>query len=681
MKPVENFEIGRYRVFAELGRGGMGRVLLAGGPDGRLVALKLVHEQFAEDDGFRVRFRREVDASRAVSGAYTAAVVDADPDAPTPWLASVFVPGPSLHDAIAALGALPEESVLRLAAGLAAALIQIHRAELVHRDLKPSNVLLAEDGPRVIDFGIVRALNGSAELTRAGWLIGSPAFMSPEQADGQPVTPASDVFSLASVVIAACTGTSPFTHETTRQTLNAIVVEPPKLTGVPARIRRLVEPCLAKAPADRPTPEQLLESIGPIAPVARAWPDAVHRLITDRQAALAGLLDPGATRVITRDGPPPTRVVERGPTRRRLWPVVAALVVVAGLLGWVLWPDLPDTSVSPPSSSSAADAPPLPEAGVLIGNTPVLDVAFSSDGRTVAALHADYTVQVWAVAGGQRIGQILGPIGAAGTKDAEQAHALAFTPDGRTLRTAREKDAESVVESWDVHSGNRVGEPLVIGSGESYPLGDQVFSPDASRVAAYSSYNSDVELWDVAGRQRSAHLDVSDGVVAGAVFRPDGELLATQGGSGRDFYGVALWDAAGHQLGTPITLPGAEGTQGLETFAFSADGKTLLTAEYVDNHGYVRFWDVANRNQVRDPLKLPGVQSVDRLTLSADGRTLLLSATAGDIGWANLYDVDSGRQLAPTISKVNSARLSPDGKLVATAGQDNTVRLLALPTP
>lgn len=163
-------EVGRYRVLAELGRGGMGRVLLGYGPDGRLVALKLVHEQFAEDDGFRARFRREVEASRAVSGAYTAAVVDADPDAPTPWLASVFVPGPSLHDAVQTAGALPEEPVLRLAAGLATALIQIHRAELVHRDLKPSNVLLADDGPRVIDFGLVRAVNGgrSGDLTRAG---------------------------------------------------------------------------------------------------------------------------------------------------------------------------------------------------------------------------------------------------------------------------------------------------------------------------------------------------------------------------------------------------------------------------------------------------------------------------------------------------------------------------------
>lgn len=245
-------QIGQYRLLAELGRGGMGRVLLGSGPDGRLVAVKLVHEHFAEDDGFRARFRREVDASRAVSGAYTAAVVHANPDASTPWLASVFVPGPSLHDTIHTVGALPEESVLRLTAGLATALVHIHRAHLVHRDLKPSNVLLAEDGPRVIDFGIARALtaNQSGGLTGTNWLIGSPAFMSPEQAQGESVTSASDVFSLGCVVVAAWKGASPFADTATLQTLNNVVRSDPDLAAVPPRSR----PSPGRAwPRTRPT--------------------------------------------------------------------------------------------------------------------------------------------------------------------------------------------------------------------------------------------------------------------------------------------------------------------------------------------------------------------------------------------------------------------------------------------
>jgi serine/threonine protein kinase len=153
------------------------------------------------DAGFRARFRREVDASRAVSGAYTASVVDADPEAEVPWLASVFVPGPSLRQTLDSAGPLPEEAVLRLAAGLAGALADIHRAGLVHRDVKPSNVLLAADGPRVIDFGIARAADGEGgrgELTRSGWLVGSPGFVSPEQAEGRELAAASDVFSLGS---------------------------------------------------------------------------------------------------------------------------------------------------------------------------------------------------------------------------------------------------------------------------------------------------------------------------------------------------------------------------------------------------------------------------------------------------------------------------------------------------
>jgi serine/threonine protein kinase len=187
----------------------MGRVLLGAGPDGRLVAVKQVHDRYAADDGFRARFRREVGASRRVSGAYTAAVMDADVEAVTPWLASVFVVGPSLGAAVEAAGALPADAVHRLAVGLATALVEIHRTGLIHRDLKPENVLLAEDGVRVIDFGIARAAEEEAELTHTGGVIGSPAYMSPEQAEGRMLTPASDVFSLGSVLALALTGRSP----------------------------------------------------------------------------------------------------------------------------------------------------------------------------------------------------------------------------------------------------------------------------------------------------------------------------------------------------------------------------------------------------------------------------------------------------------------------------------------
>ncbi|WP_031146110.1 serine/threonine-protein kinase [Streptomyces erythrochromogenes] len=286
--------VGPFEVVGVLGQGGMGRVLLAAGPDGRLVAVKQVLAHFADDEAFRARFRREVTASRKVSGAYTAAVIDADPDAPTPWLASVFVAGPSLGAVVKVGGVLPEDVVRRLAAGLTSALAEIHRAGLVHRDLKPDNVLLAEDGVRVIDLGIARATEGEAEgdtgLTRTGFVVGSPAYMSPEQAEGHPLTPASDVFSLGSVLVMALTGRSPFAGTSTLKTLYDVAHGEPDLDGVPAGLRDLVARCLAKDPEARPTPAELHELIGPVAPAGRQWPSAVYGMLAAQRARIDGLL-------------------------------------------------------------------------------------------------------------------------------------------------------------------------------------------------------------------------------------------------------------------------------------------------------------------------------------------------------------------------------------------------------
>ncbi|MFG2875956.1 protein kinase [Streptomyces sp. NPDC048337] len=287
--------VGPFDVLGVLGQGGMGRVLLAAGPDGRLVAVKQVLAHYADDEGFRARFRREVTASRKVSGAYTAAVIDADADAATPWLASVFVAGPSLGAVVEAVGVLPEDVVRRLAAGLASALTEIHRAGLVHRDLKPDNVLLAEDGVRVIDLGIARVTEAEAEgdtgLTRTGWVVGSPAYMSPEQAEGKPLTAASDVFSLGSVLVMAMTGRSPFVGSSALRTLFDVVHAEPDLSGVPAGLREVVAGCLAKDPADRPTPSRLRELIGPVAPAGRQWPAAVYGMLAEQRAGIDRLLD------------------------------------------------------------------------------------------------------------------------------------------------------------------------------------------------------------------------------------------------------------------------------------------------------------------------------------------------------------------------------------------------------
>src|SRR6201999_1681645 len=235
LKTGDPASVGPYRLLGRLGAGGMGQVYLAKSPGGRLVAIKLIRPEVAEERGFRSRFASEISAARNVSGIYTAAVVDADTDAELPWMATVYVPGPSLTDAVEDNGPLPVKTVLALAAGLAEALQAIHRAGLVHRDMKPSNVLLAADGPRVIDFGISRALERSM-MTTTGMVLGSPGFMSPEQAMGEQVGKPSDVFSLGTILAYAATGGGPFGVGPTPALLYRVVNEPADLDGVPERL-------------------------------------------------------------------------------------------------------------------------------------------------------------------------------------------------------------------------------------------------------------------------------------------------------------------------------------------------------------------------------------------------------------------------------------------------------------
>ncbi|WP_206305981.1 serine/threonine-protein kinase [Streptomyces sp. RFCAC02] len=269
-------------------------MVLATGADGELVAIKMVHAHLARDDDFRRRFRREAAATRTVAGDRVASVVHADPDAEAPWLASEFVHGPALREVVDDIGPLPQDAVVRLAAGLAAALRDIHGAGLVHRDLSPSNVLLAEDGPKVIDFGIVRAADGASRsrhtsLTGVGSLIGAPGFMSPEQASGQPVTPATDVFSLGTTLLVACTGTNPFEGPGVPQSLYNVVHTEPDLAPLPDPLRRIIEPCQGPRAAPHSGP-----AAGTHRPGGRNAPVLARR-------------DRPADRAAPRAGPPPRR--------------------------------------------------------------------------------------------------------------------------------------------------------------------------------------------------------------------------------------------------------------------------------------------------------------------------------------------------------------------------------------
>jgi outer membrane protein assembly factor BamB len=285
--------VGEFRLLARLGAGGMGQVFLASSLAGRVVAVKVIHAEHCRDPEFVRRFRGEVEAAQRVSGWYTAPVVAAGVDDTPPWLATAFVPGPPLDDIVSRHGPLPVAAVWRLAAGLAEALRAIHGTGLVHRDLKPANVLLAPDGPRVIDFGISRAV-ADTRLTASGAIIGTPSYMSPEQVEGAMAGPASDIFSLGSVLAYAATGTGPFNGApgmSAAAVMYRVVHGAANLEGVPAELRGLIEACLAKDPAQRPDLARVAsgstaaaERLG-LSPAA-FWPPEVAGVIQAQQSAL-----------------------------------------------------------------------------------------------------------------------------------------------------------------------------------------------------------------------------------------------------------------------------------------------------------------------------------------------------------------------------------------------------------
>ncbi|MFD9598712.1 serine/threonine-protein kinase [Kitasatospora sp. NPDC059973] len=289
LHPDDPREVGGYRLFARLGAGGMGRVYLSYTPGGRPVALKVVRPEFAEDGEFRRRFAQEVSNAQRIHGLYTAQVIDSGGlDSDAPWLVTAYVPGPSLQQVVRENGALPVRTVLLLMGGIAEALQAIHSVEVVHRDLKPANVLVAGDGPRVIDFGIARAADATA-LTGTGYRIGSPAFMSPEQAQGRPVTPATDVFALGALAAYVAGGTAPFGDGPDTAVLYRVVHEQADLDAVPADLRELIMRCLAKSPEDRPKPAEIIEiarnhpSVGGQLRFADDWlPRQVNTEITRR---------------------------------------------------------------------------------------------------------------------------------------------------------------------------------------------------------------------------------------------------------------------------------------------------------------------------------------------------------------------------------------------------------------
>ncbi|MFG2650817.1 PQQ-binding-like beta-propeller repeat protein [Streptomyces sp. NPDC048436] len=333
--------IGPYEVFQLLGEGGMGRVFLARSPGSRLVALKVIRPEYAEAPNFRGRFRREAESARRVSGFFTPPVLDADADAPQPWLATAYVPAPSLHDVVRGFGVLPEAGLRALGAGLAEALPAIHDAGIVHRDLKPGNVLITEDGPRVIDFGISSAVDAT-QVTRTDAVMGTPGFMAPEQiVSSREAGPPADIFSLGCVLVFAATGRGPFGTGGTAEILYRAVHHAPRLDGTPPELWPLVSACLDKDPARRPPAAEVLAALGDTDPAALLTP-GLREDLARRQAHAALLVSAPPVPMASLSPPvdPFAATAANGPGRRRfLWIAAAGTTVVAGggaaaLAGW-----------------------------------------------------------------------------------------------------------------------------------------------------------------------------------------------------------------------------------------------------------------------------------------------------------------------------------------------------------
>ena len=355
MKPLQSKDprqVGRYQLLGRLGAGGMGEVFLGQSPGGRLVAVKLIRGELAADREFRTRFAREVAAARHVSGMFTAPVVDADLDAPRPWLVTAYVPGPSLAEAVDTQGPLPLSSVLTLAAGLAEGLEAIHAQGMVHRDLKPSNVLLASDGPRIIDFGISRAADATS-LTRANIFVGSPGYMSPEQAMGDEVGPASDIFSLGAVLTFAAVGESPFGEGTVTTLLYRVAHDRPATEGLPAQLRPLVERCLAKDPRLRPTPGQILTELGTVDSGTNWLPQPVAETLIGYARPVADTTIPPAQPSLSPSPSAPAPSAPESPAPESLAPVPSAREPT-GSDPTAREPSAP----APPAANPSAPAPP-----------------------------------------------------------------------------------------------------------------------------------------------------------------------------------------------------------------------------------------------------------------------------------------------------------------------------------
>lgn len=631
--------IAGYRLLGRLGRGGMGRVFLGESRGGRKVAVKLIRPEYADDPEFRMRFAREVEAARKVGGFHTAMVVDADPYADPPWMVTCYIPGPSLLAAVQEHGPLTLEEVNSLGAGLVEGLSAIHDCELIHRDLKPSNVILAPDGPRIIDFGVARSI-GATAITMTGIAVGSIRYMSPEQLGVGEVCYASDIFSLGSLLVFAATGHGPFDSATSTVTMAHILAGKPNLGDLTGDLRDIISECLAKDPAGRPQPQTLL-------------------------ARFAGTREPSTVVPVPPVLPAP--------------PVLSAPPVLPAPR-----PSADDVRIAPPrharGPAAAPSAPPgLASEGHRLNaqHSEIRLVSFSPDGRLVATGAADWSVCVWDVATWRPVARPASCDKPAGVP-VRGFRQLVFTADSRTVLATRE--SESVVWRLDAATGQLTATALAgprTGSGAGGASSAPVLSPDG-RYGLYRTGGALV-LADIAA-EKWAELRMyppgGEEAFGDMVFAADGGLVGVVDSREQ----VHLWTTSTGawvgRLDSPQELDGSP-WYGIRQLVLSARMAAAICDVSDDPNGRALYvWNLAG-GRPRLSLDHGRGGRLVRLGLAPDGKTIAAitahgvspGGSGGDVT-VSMWDTGDGTRtdMAGGFYEVPELIFSPDGWLLVTMG-------------
>ncbi|SPL94284.1 High-affnity carbon uptake protein Hat/HatR [[Actinomadura] parvosata subsp. kistnae] len=649
-------------------------------PEGQVVAIKVLHARLSEEPQARERFLQEIAATRQVRQFCTARVLDADTSGDQPYVVSQYVEGISLSRLIATQGVRDPDALERLAVATVTALVAIHQAGIVHRDFKPSNVVCGPDGPRVIDFGLARALDST--VAESSEILGTPAYMAPEQFSAGVVTAASDMFSWAATMAYAASGRPPFGNDSIPALFQRILNEEPDLTGLTEPVRSLVVACLDKNPAARPTATDVLfnllghgvpeparetpgqESLfparegaafraaapslsGPFSPPGPSSQSGPASLSGPSQASGGiSLPDPGAASVTE------SLVGQRGGLRSRrglltaTLGLVAAGVVATGAYFALATPAVPKV-VARPTVVPGPTTPVIePEVTRTLSPDPAYAVAYSPDGKRFATGGGNGTVQLWDAATRRVTATLDG--------HTKGVHAVAFSPDGKTLATGGD---DGTVRLWSLPSGTGKGTL----TGHTGGVGAVAFSPDGKTLAS-ASRDRTVRLWNAETGDGTAILGGHTDWVDSVAFSPDGTTIAT----GSHDRTVRLWQAATGEAAA--VLSGHR--YWVFSVAFSPDGKTLASAS-ADRT--VRLWDVAAR---KERTVLAGHRGwATAVAFSPDGKTL---ASGGYDRKVRLWEVASGRgtgELDGPADWVYSVAFSRDGATVTGVAGDATLRV------